>query len=86
MALAVGILLSAIGAVTAFAWNPGHNSTYGIDVHGAGVILLVFGIAGVVLGLVSMYSVPDRERATRRTTETEVGGSRATRRDLLSRV
>jgi uncharacterized membrane protein len=87
MALAVGILLTALGAAAAFAWDPGHNSTYGIDVHAAGVILLVVGIAGIVLALVTMYSAPDRERVARRRTTTEVdNGSRVTRRDLLNQM
>lgn len=84
MALAAGIVLAAVGAVTAFAWNPGHNSTYGIDVHAAGVILLVAGIAGVLLALPSMYLTADRDRATRRRTSEEVDdGRRATRREAV---
>ena len=85
MALAAGILLAAVGAVTAFAWNPGHNSTYGIDVHAAGVILLVVGIAGVLLALPSMYLMADRERTTQRRTTAEVDdGRRVARREALN--
>jgi nitrate reductase gamma subunit len=87
MALAVGILLAAVGAVTAFAWDPGHNNTYGIDVHAAGVILLVAGIAGVLLALPSMYLIGDRGYLTRRRSTTEVdNGGRVTRRDLLNQM
>jgi hypothetical protein len=88
MALAVGILLAAIGAVTAFAWDPGHLSTYGVDVHAAGVILLVGGIAGVLLALVSEYSVTDRDYFARRRTTTEVNddGGRVSRREVLRQM
>ena len=85
MALAVGILLAAIGAVTAFAWDPGHLSTYGIDVHAAGVILLVAGISGVLLALLSMYPVPDRgDVAGSRSTGEVDDRARTPRRDLLN--
>ena len=87
MALAVGIVLAAIGAVTAFAWDPGRLSTYGIDVHGAGVILLVAGIVGVLLALPSMYSITDRGHVTRRraTARTD-DGRQVTRSDLLNQM
>jgi hypothetical protein len=88
MALAVGILLAAIGAVVAFAWDPGHLSTYGVDVHAGGVILLVAGIAGVLLALLSEYSAADRGYFARRRTTTEVdnGGGRVSRRDALHQM
>ncbi len=87
MALAVGIFLAAIGAVTAFAWDPGHLSTYGVDVHAAGVILLVAGIAGVLLALASMYSIGDRGYVTRRRSTEEVDdGGRVARRRLLNQL
>jgi hypothetical protein len=87
MALAVGILLAALGAVAAFAWDPGHNSTYGVDVHGAGVILLVAGIASVILSLV-MEAPWAGAGVVRRETETRVDavGGRATRHDVARQV
>ena len=88
MALAVGIFLAAIGAVVAFAWDPGRLSTYGVDVHAGGVILLVAGIAGVMLALLSEYSAADRGYFARRRTTTEVndGGERVSRRDVLHQM
>lgn len=88
MALAAGILLAGIGAATAFAWDPGHLSTYGVDVHAAGVILLVAGIAGVLLALVSEYTAPDRGHVAQRrsTTEVKEDGGRVSRRDVLHQM
>ena len=86
MALAVGILLAALGAVAAFAWDPGRLSTYGVDVHGAGVILLVAGVASVVLSLV--MEAPWGGPGVRRQTETRVDdvGGRASRHDVARQV
>ena len=87
MALPVGILLAALGAVAAFAWDPGRLSTYGVDVHGAGVILLVAGIAGVLVSLI-MEAPWAGPGVVRRQTETRVDdvGGRVTRHDVARQV
>jgi hypothetical protein len=49
MGLGVGIFLTAIGAILAFAVN---TSVSGIEIRTIGWILMVVGIAGVVLSMI----------------------------------
>ena len=49
MGLGVGLLLSAVGAVLAFAVNA---TVSGVDIHTIGWILLIVGIVGILLSLV----------------------------------
>jgi hypothetical protein len=46
MGLGVGIFLTAIGAILAFAVSA---TVSGVDVHAVGWILMIVGIAGIVL-------------------------------------
>jgi hypothetical protein len=49
MGLGVGIFLTAVGAVLAFAVNA---TTSGINIHTVGWILMIVGIVGVVLSMI----------------------------------
>jgi hypothetical protein len=49
MGLGVGIFLTAIGAILAFAVN---TSVSGIEIRTIGWILMIVGIAGVVLSMI----------------------------------
>jgi hypothetical protein len=49
MGLGVGLILSAVGAVLAFAVNA---TVSGVDIHTIGWILLIVGIVGILLSLV----------------------------------
>jgi uncharacterized membrane protein YGL010W len=49
MGLGVGLLLSAVGAVLAFAVN---TTVSGVNIHTIGWILLIVGIVGILLSLV----------------------------------
>ena len=49
MGLGVGIFLTAIGAILAFAVN---TSVSGIEIRTIGWILLIVGIAGIVLSMI----------------------------------
>jgi hypothetical protein len=49
MGLGVGIFLTAIGAILAFAVSA---SVSGVNIHTVGWILMIVGIAGVVLSLI----------------------------------
>jgi hypothetical protein len=49
MGLGVGIFLTAIGAILAFAVN---TTVSGVNIHTIGWILLIVGIAGVVLSMI----------------------------------
>src|SRR5262249_54856610 len=49
MGLGVGLILSAVGAVLAFAVNKPVN---GVDIHTIGWILLIVGIVGILLSLI----------------------------------
>ncbi len=52
MGLGVGILLVAIGAILAFAVNSNNVDTNGIlNIHSAGLVLLVIGLLGIVLSI-----------------------------------
>jgi sulfite exporter TauE/SafE len=59
MALGTSILLIAIGAVLRFAV---HVSTKGFNLHTIGIILIVAGIAGLVISLLTMTLLTDRRR------------------------
>ncbi|MDQ6847969.1 MAG: DUF6458 family protein [Candidatus Dormibacteraeota bacterium] len=50
MGLGVGIFLTAIGAVMAFAINV-DTSGSGVNLHTIGIILLIVGILGIVLSM-----------------------------------
>jgi len=49
MGLGVGLILSAVGAVLAFAVNA---TVSGVDIHTIGWILLIVGIIGILLSLI----------------------------------
>ena len=49
MGLGVGLILSAVGAVLAFAV---HTTVSGVNIHTVGWILLIVGIVGILLSLV----------------------------------
>ena len=49
MGLGVGISLTAIGAILAFAVN---TTVSGLNIHTVGWILLIVGIAGIVLSMI----------------------------------
>ena len=49
MGLGVGIFLTAIGAILAFAVNA---EISGVNIHTVGWILMIVGIAGVVLSMI----------------------------------
>jgi hypothetical protein len=49
MGLGVGIFLSAIGAILAFAVSA---TVSGVNVHAVGWILLIVGIVGIVLSMI----------------------------------
>jgi hypothetical protein len=85
MALGVALVLAAIGAVAAFAWDPGSLSTYGVDVHAGGVILLVTGIAGVLLSVLFSASWESRGYFARRrsTTRVDDAGRRVSRHEVI---
>jgi hypothetical protein len=52
MGLGVGILLVAVGAILAFAVNGNNVDTNGIvNVHSAGLVLLVIGVLGILLSV-----------------------------------
>ncbi len=50
MGIGVGIFLTAIGAVLAFALNVDTNGS-GVNVHTIGIILLIVGILGILLSM-----------------------------------
>jgi uncharacterized membrane protein YGL010W len=49
MGLGVGLILSAVGAILAFAVN---TTVSGVNIHTIGWILLIVGIVGILLSLV----------------------------------
>jgi len=49
MGLGVGIFLTALGAILAFAVSAGVS---GVNIHTVGWILMIVGIAGVVLSMI----------------------------------
>jgi hypothetical protein len=67
MGLGVGIFLSAIGAVLAFAVT---DNVSGVNIHTIGWILLIVGIVGIVLSMIfwSSWAGPGYFGGRRRTT------------------
>jgi hypothetical protein len=52
MGVGVGILLVAVGAILAFAVNSNNVDTNGVlNLHSAGLVLLVVGVLGIVLSI-----------------------------------
>jgi hypothetical protein len=64
MGLGVGIFLTAVGAILAFAVN---TSVSGIEIKTIGWILMVVGIAGIVLSMIFWSSWGGPGGARRRT-------------------
>jgi Domain of unknown function (DUF6458) len=67
MGLGVGILLSAVGAVLAFAVTA---TVSGVNIHAVGWILLIVGIVGILLSMIfwSSWAGPGYFSSRRRTT------------------
>ena len=70
MGLGVGIFLTAIGAILAFAVN---TSVSGIEIKTIGWILMAAGIAGIVLSMIFWSSWGGPGGARRRTTVVDDG-------------
>ena len=70
MGLGVGIFLTAIGAVLAFAVN---TSVSGIEIKTIGWILMAVGILGIVLSMIFWSSWGGPGGARRRTTVVDDG-------------
>jgi hypothetical protein len=71
MGIGVGLILSAVGAVLAFAVNA---TVSGVNIHTVGWILLIVGIVGILLSLVFWSSWAGPGRFTnRRTTVVDEG-------------
>jgi hypothetical protein len=72
MGLGVGILLSAVGAVLAFAVTA---TVSGVNIHTVGWILLIVGIAGIVLSMIfwSSWAGPGYFAQSRRRTYIDEG-------------
>ena len=72
MGLGVGILLSAIGAILAFAVS---KTVSGVDIHTVGWILLIVGILGIVLSMIfwSSWAGPGYWTSHRRSTTIDDG-------------
>ncbi len=64
MGIGVGLILSAVGAVLAFAVNA---TVSGVNIHTVGWILLIVGIVGILLSLVfwSSWAGPGRYTSRR---------------------
>jgi hypothetical protein len=73
MGLGVGIFLSAIGAILAFAVS---KTVSGVDIHAIGWILLIIGILGIVLSMIfwSSWAGPGYWSSGRRRTTTVEDG------------
>jgi hypothetical protein len=69
MGFGVGIFLSAIGAILAFAVSA---TVSGVNVHAVGWILLIVGIVGIVLSMIfwSSWAGPGYWTGSRRRTTT----------------
>ncbi len=72
MGLGVGIFLTAIGAILAFAVNVDTGGT-GVNVHTVGLILLAVGILGIILSMVFWSSWGGFGGRRRSTTTTAPG-------------
>jgi len=69
MGLGVGIFLSAVGAILAFAVS---KTVSGVNIHTVGWILMIVGILGIVLSMIfwSSWAGPGYWNNRRRTTTT----------------
>jgi len=70
MGLGVGIFLTALGAILAFAVN---TTVSGIEIKTIGWILMVVGIAGIVLSMIFWSSWGGPGGSRRRTTVVDDG-------------
>jgi hypothetical protein len=72
MGLGVGIFLSAVGAILAFAVS---KTVSGVNIHTIGWILMIVGILGIVLSMIfwSSWAGPGYWSGRRRTTTVEDG-------------
>ena len=70
MGLGVGIFLTAIGAILAFAVN---KTVSGLNIHTVGWILLIVGIGGIVLSMIFWSSWGGPGGVRRRTTVVDDG-------------
>ena len=70
MGLGVGIFLTAIGAILAFAVNA---DVSGVNIHTVGWILLIVGIVGIVLSMIFWSSWGGPGGVRRRTTVVDDG-------------
>jgi len=72
MGIGVGLILSAVGAVLAFAVN---KTVSGVNIHTIGWILLIVGIVGILLSLVfwSSWAGPGRYTSRRTTSVVDEG-------------
>jgi hypothetical protein len=70
MGLGVGIFLTALGAILAFAVSAGVS---GVNIHTVGWILMIVGIAGVVLSLIFWSSWAGPGYFSRRRTVVDEG-------------
>jgi Domain of unknown function (DUF6458) len=76
MGFGVGIFLSAVGAILAFAVS---KTVSGVNIHTIGWILLIVGIFGIVLSMIfwSSWAGPGYWSNRRRPTNTVDGGGPA---------
>jgi hypothetical protein len=74
MGIGVGIFLTAIGAILAFAVNVDTNGT-GVNVHTIGLILLAVGIFGILLSMFFWSTWGGFGGRRRSTTTTTAGGT-----------
>jgi hypothetical protein len=76
MGLGVGIFLSAVGAILAFAVS---KTVSGVNIHTIGWILMIVGILGIVLSMIfwSSWAGPGYFNGRRRTTTTVDDGPAA---------
>ena len=72
MGLGVGLLLTAVGAVLAFAVDA---TVSGVNIHTIGWILLIVGIVGIILSMIfwSSWAGPGYWGNRRRTTYVDEG-------------
>ncbi len=77
--LGLGIVLVVVGAIMRYAVSA---TTSGFDIHQAGVILLLVGIAVVIISLL-VFALGGRSRSTTRTDvrETPTGQERSEQQD-----
>jgi hypothetical protein len=75
MGLGVGIFLTAVGAILAFAVS---KTVSGVNIHTIGWILMIVGIIGVVLSMIfwSSWAGPGYWNGRRRTTTVDDGPPR----------